>query len=69
MSSAGPTQEMSMPRHEGLLAQRMQSELIRSQRMGVEKTGADKSRRSSTFAAQFLAKLGESLNLINVKIP
>ena len=47
------------------------NELIRSQRMGIEKSAfpADKSKRSSTFAAQFLAKLGESLNLINVKIP
>lgn len=68
-SSAGPTQEMSIPRHEDVLAQHMQSELMRSQRLGVEKSAADKSKRSSTFAAQFLAKLGESLNLINVKIP
>jgi hypothetical protein len=68
-SGAGPTQEMSFPRQQDVLAQHMHSELIRSQHMGVEKSDADKSQRSSTFAAQFLAKLGESLNLINVKIP
>lgn len=46
-------------------------ELLRSQRSGVEKspTVQDKSLQSSTFASQFLAKLGESLNLINVKLP
>lgn len=50
---------------------RQNSELLRSQRSGVEKspTEQDKSQHSSTFASQFLAKLGESLNLINVKLP
>lgn len=50
-----------------------QRELIRCQRMGVsslpEKYNGEKSRGPARFAAQFLAKLGESLNLINVKLP
>jgi hypothetical protein len=45
-------------------------ELVRSRHKGVHKdVSTQVDENTSTFARQFLAKLGEQLNRINVKIP
>lgn len=45
------------------------SQLMRSRKKGVHATDVVIEEKTSTFAGQFLAKLGERLNRINVKIP
>lgn len=45
------------------------SQLMRSRTKGVHTTQIEIDAKSSTFAGQFLAKLGDRLNRINVKIP
>ncbi len=45
------------------------SQLMRSRKRGVHASDVVIEEKTSTFAGQFLAKLGERLNRINVKIP
>ncbi len=45
------------------------SQLMRCRKKGVHTSNVVIDEKTSTFAGQFLAKLGERLNRINVKIP
>ncbi|MBP9090042.1 hypothetical protein KBI23_03375 [bacterium] len=45
------------------------SQLMRSRKKGVHASDIVIDEKTSTFAGQFLAKLGDRLNRINVKIP
>ena len=45
------------------------SQLMRSRKKGVHASDIVIEEKTSTFAGQFLAKLGDQLNRINVKIP